>query len=417
MNPTRDTVDYIKGLGLVIITWHHLIYNNLPGYFPLLGNQFVSFYFIVSGYGIYYSLENTLHGTLGRDVLAFYTRRCIRIFPMYWLWFAFGYPFGHRPVLLDFFLLSLDHPPMWFLNAIFHCYLVAPLLYVFIKRRGLASLWYFVLVLAAVNVACHQLGVPHRLAYAYMKVFFLHIFFFACGMLLPGLMDKRLPLRRPGAVLAALLAVFVFAALQITRHAFKPLALPAVEFLGMTVNPYVALLTLTAVVMSLILLQHNPILPLRNAFMLIGTYSLPAYLLNDYYGNYIVYALGKGRNLFAYFTVFVLFFPVLLCLCICFQKLVSFDFTARTRPPWPEYRTSVPAACTAGPGPKPGQPTLKPDENPGICGCWYLETSLRHWGDQMTEPTLAALIPPRTPPPCPGRSSQAITFGLNTVFH
>jgi peptidoglycan/LPS O-acetylase OafA/YrhL len=327
MDSTNEAANYIKGFCITLITWHHLIYDNFPGHFSYLGNEFVAFYFIVSGYGIFYSLEEKLHGRRLHGILRFYGKRFIRLYPMYWIWFAFGYyPKSGRSAVLDFFLLSLDHPPVWFLNAIVYCYLLSPVLFLVARRLKLWSLAVFTVALLLINVAGHDWQLPFRLAYVYRDIYFFYLFFFASGMVFPWLLARNFPTGRLGLYVAPLLLVFIFCAVQVTHHPLVSLFPPEVSVWNFKLNYYCVPFYLSAMSLTFVILKGLPRLPLQKALIIVGQYSLPIYLVNDYLGYLVVRLLGKGYPDLVYFLVFAGLFPLLVLGCALAQKIVYLPF-------------------------------------------------------------------------------------------
>ena len=348
MNSSRDAADYIKGFCIALITWHHLIYNNFPKHFSYLGNEFVSFYFIVSGFGIFFSLNKTFQGQMVSGVLDFYKKRFVRIYPMYWIWFAFGYHFkSSRTALywtlsafgdiykincsyvMDFFLISLDRPPVWFLNAIFYCYLLSPLFFLIVRKFNAWSLAIFAGILLGVNLLCHDMQIPKVLIYAYRDVYFFYLLFFGGGMLLPWLMSKKKEVHNPYIYIVPSFLLFVFFAIQVTHHPISALALPKIPIFGFDLNAYSIPFFLDAMFLTYMLLCYCPKLPLQKAFIVVGKYSLPIYLVNDYFGDTIIKVMGNGYVDAVYFLVFAIFFPLLVLACSWAQKLIYLPFKAK----------------------------------------------------------------------------------------
>jgi len=319
MDSTRDAVDYIKGVCIFIIAWGHLIFNNFQGKFTFFGNQFVAFFFIVSGYGIYLSISKSMAAGCAFDILGFYRKRFVRIFPLYWLWFGVASLTSYTLDWSDFFLCRMYDPPAWFLNAIMHCYIVAPLLYFTAKRLGWWSLPVFCLMLYAVNVLFRLMGAPDMLVYAYRKIYLFHIFLFALGMLLPLLLSIKIRLKQTTALITVCFVLFLLASLQTSSDRVELLDLTYIKLPYFHLNKYNIVLALSALAITYVMLQARPRMPLQDMLMVLGKYSLPIYLFHTYYVNGIVVLLGTDLDMGVYFIVFTAFFPVLLNPCMLFQ--------------------------------------------------------------------------------------------------
>lgn len=322
MSP-RVVSEYIKGACILLICWHHLISNNFPDRFSYLGHQFVVFFFILSGYGIHASLDAGAAKLRPFAWLAlFFLKRALRICPLYWLWLLTSYDLGTLRIA-DFFLLSLDNPPVWFLNAIMYCYLTAPLFYFVTKKLGLLSIAVYAAGLLALNAALDLARVPVVLGLAYCKMYFLHLFFFGCGMALGMPRSWKPRAKTLHLVLIVLTASFVFAALQISMFGVPGLKLPSIRIYYFPVNPYVFVFSILAVALVFTLVNSRPWMPLRHWVVPFGKCSFSIYLFHAYYVNSIVALLGKDHPTPVFFSAFVLFLPVLLFACMALEKAVG----------------------------------------------------------------------------------------------
>lgn len=321
MESTRDAVEYIKGVGIFIIAWHHLISNNFPEKFSYFGNQFVVFFFIVSGYGISMSLSKPVEKGCAFDAGEFYKKRFVRIMPLYWLWLAVAIFFTEYPLAWrDIFFIRMYDPPVWFLNAIAHCYVLSPVIYLVVKKLGLWSLLVFCLLLYAVNISFRVMGYPDTLIYAYRKIYLFHVFLFALGMLLPRMLSIKMKLKCPCSLVAAFLVAFLISALQTSNGRIEMLDLTYIKLPYFHINKYNIIFALSALAITYVMLQARPRLFGSQVFILLGKYSLSIYLFHSYYVNGIVALMGKEQHIAVYFLIFAALFPALVGACILCQN-------------------------------------------------------------------------------------------------
>uniref|UniRef100_I2Q1S8 Putative acyltransferase n=1 Tax=Desulfovibrio sp. U5L TaxID=596152 RepID=I2Q1S8_9BACT len=320
MRSTRDAVDYIKGFCIFVIAWGHLLYNNFPGKFTYFGNQFVAFFFVVSGYGIFLSLSGRVGENGKIDVASFYKKRFQRILPLYWVWFVIASFFSNPPGFQDIFLFRMYDPPVWFMNAIAHCYVLAPLLFLLIRRLEWLTLPVLCLFLYLVNASFRAIGLPDMLVYGFRKIYLFHIFLFGIGMLLPYLLSVKCDIEHQRKLIAILFGIFLLASLQTSNDHLELLDLAYIKLPYFHINKYNIILTLSVLVICFVMIQAKPAMPLQRTFVMLGKYSLPLYLFHTFYVNLVVLLLGKTYPLIVYFVAFTFFFPVLLGVCILLQQ-------------------------------------------------------------------------------------------------
>ena len=322
-NSTKIISDYIKGICIIDICWHHLIYNNFPNDFSYLGHQVVVFFFILSGYGIYKSIDaNPVVVSSASQLMTYLLKRAIRIYPLYWLWIVTSYDID-KLTLGDFLLVSLNNPPVWFLNTIIYCYIVSPLFYLISKRTGYYSLIIYTLLLLAINAILDILRIPITLCTAYCKVYFFYLFFFGCGMAIANPVRLHIKQRIYICILFITILIYVFSALQVSMFSLSIFKLQQVRIYYFPVNPYVFLFAITSIFLTFILLNGSPPLFLHKYILYFGKYSLSIYLFHGYYVQYIVSMTGNDQPFIFYFAIFVLFSPVLLAGCATIEYAVK----------------------------------------------------------------------------------------------
>ncbi|MBN1571770.1 MAG: acyltransferase family protein [Deltaproteobacteria bacterium] len=108
----RDKTNWLKGIALFNVIFLHYIgkFVTVKGWsFGML-----TFFFVMSGYGIYHSLKKN------NNIIRFYFNRALRIYPLYWIAlaiyslikgkiFSFGVIFA-----VPFFIVAPMH--LWFIT-------------------------------------------------------------------------------------------------------------------------------------------------------------------------------------------------------------------------------------------------------------------------------------------------------------
>lgn len=140
---------YLMGIAILSIMLFHQAWiygwNPVFAFFHFYGNWGVDIFFLVSGFGLYYSLKKD------NRVAHFYYRRIIRILPLCLVCGLFryivdhilpvgigGYPTGEHAISSNWLtILSWDK---WFIPVILIYYMVMPLIYKAIDRYGLKVL-------------------------------------------------------------------------------------------------------------------------------------------------------------------------------------------------------------------------------------------------------------------------------------
>lgn len=199
-----------------MLVGHYASYYAVDFYERWLFNyasEFVSIFFILGGYGLYFSLARSWKDSDGsgnvRELLAFYARRASRIYPLYWLsltitpFFFSEYQAHLHEFSLNTLAIYLAFPLVaapgiyWFIPALVQCYLAAPLCFWLIRKlglwrylalAGLATLLFFIISLKLVGFS----GLAHvdPLAVSYRGFFLGNVLLLALGMTIPLLINR-----------------------------------------------------------------------------------------------------------------------------------------------------------------------------------------------------------------------------------
>lgn len=319
---TRGVTDYLRGFAIigVLVSHYRISFSGGSEMYEGYGNALVGIFFILSGYGNYFSLRK-LAGQWPRlkpgPIVTFFRHRAIRIYPEYFL--ALGLSFwlyGREITVLDVLGLKSIY---WFVHSIIQCYLAAPLLYYGLIRLGprrlfLAASLLFILANAA-HLAFAQ-GFP-SLAFPETCIFrslvFANVYLFCLGMLLPfavSALRGKIPERKG----AFFLAVYLVFALVNGVSAYGYAMASGIAFVAATFGVCLALLAAPGG------LPGGPVI------RVLGRASYPLYLFEPFY----YYALARsGITLHGAqgLAVYLVFFPLFLAACMAIDR--GFSFLAR----------------------------------------------------------------------------------------
>jgi peptidoglycan/LPS O-acetylase OafA/YrhL len=112
MKTTYNSTDTLKGLAVISVLINHYLNMNMQGDCKGFANLIIAIFFIVSGYGIYCSLEHLVRNDklTFKLVTTFYCTRIIRIFPLYWVaYITESVLFGQDISISSFFAI---HPTL-----------------------------------------------------------------------------------------------------------------------------------------------------------------------------------------------------------------------------------------------------------------------------------------------------------------
>ena len=215
----------LMGISILLIMLEHCFMGRYTDVFLKLarnGEIGVEFFMLLSGMGIFFSLDNNPHAG------QFYKRRFMRILPSYLM--VVGTFFCWQDLIKEFkpieFISNILRIPFftqgnrwfWFFVLIVACYLIASLFYRWIKE-GRFKLWHVILLLFVVAAGCSFMA-PSG-AVRSLRLLLFRIPSFLLGMLL-GMRIKKNPVFEAGPSLVALsgVAVLLFV-LTAFRH-FMP---------------------------------------------------------------------------------------------------------------------------------------------------------------------------------------------------
>lgn len=190
----RQKTSSLKGLAIMAALVNHYLNAYVTRDYAGYANGIIALFFILSGYGLSFSLANI--AVPDRQSLSrFFGRRFLRIYPLYWLALLCAALFQQKSfsiVTILAFPLHQASGIYWFISSLMQCYLVAPFLYLLLRARGLTTYLQIVLAGAAgLQILFFALGLPFAADYFVYRDFFLgHLLLFALGLCLPALLEK-----------------------------------------------------------------------------------------------------------------------------------------------------------------------------------------------------------------------------------
>ncbi|MCC0177421.1 acyltransferase [Waterburya agarophytonicola K14] len=312
---SREATDYLKGLAIFFVYVGHFL-NVFAQLRTGYGNGFVSIFFLLSGYGIYKSLQrhdNPTHN-IRNFVLNFFQKRLTRLYPLLWLKFIL---LGLPTSILAFFALDFINPQSpWFIPAIIQCYLVAPLLFLYFRKLNIKkSVLIIVTTFILLNVALLSLGVNPVKTLAYRGLFFQNIFLFLLGFILAKI-DSFKALPKYALLLSFLIYLFCI-------NETSPLSV--LSFSGKSIL-FSLLFSCSTFLVCYAFLSRRINLPLSNFFQTSGKYSYSIYLFHGLSLTVLsaIGILNKSSEALLTNSIIALFwFPILLGFCSLLEIIIG----------------------------------------------------------------------------------------------
>ncbi|MBI5870702.1 MAG: acyltransferase [Actinobacteria bacterium] len=298
---TRATTTYLKGIAITGVVVGHTLFHYVPGSLSKtagLENCMVAIFFVLSGFGIYHSLEKSLSHSEGkkRALAVYFKNRAWRIYPLFWLslfltpffvqQFVGWHDFSPGLVIkyLGFAPFIDEYPKpadfMWFIHALIPCYLLAPILYLLLKylrpAKFLAVNLLFMLLFGFLSIwVLGHTGVLPVQTFVYRSFIFGNIFLFAIGMSISPLFSILKHVfrnRLQGYLLVGLSLVLFTGSLRYSRTQ---------DILFANSGTYLApIFFISVFILCLTVIALNPILPFRSLFSFFGTHSYSIYLFH-----------------------------------------------------------------------------------------------------------------------------------------
>jgi peptidoglycan/LPS O-acetylase OafA/YrhL len=327
---TIGSTDTLKGIAIFAVLINHYLNLNIEVESGGFANLWISIFFILSGYGIYLSLERRFtEGFKWKSVFSFYYDRFIRIFPLLWLAWILQNLLTQQK--LSIWTLTGIHGDyhFWFIPALIQCYCLSIPIFYAIKRNtpmmiaglGIAVIIFNTLIFWDI-LPSWVIKVIEFTNSEYRSIFLLHIIIFSFGMLLASYpLQKQVHLRGEefwiknisfvlfiGFILVFMIAL-KFSRLTLLQQLFQVLPLLSIAYLCIYV------------------LRNNLKL---SFFEQLGTISYSLYLYHMIFYELISRIGGFSTNSFSELMWTIILSPILVFICMKFEKLGNF-FTHRMK--------------------------------------------------------------------------------------
>ncbi len=321
MTKTIKTTNTLKGIAISTVVINHYLNLNVRGDSTGFANAWIAIFFFLSGYGLYYSLtQHNFHNSFNEYIL-FYYKRIVRIFPL--LWLAWLIELLIRKGNISFWIPTGIHASehYWFIPAILQCYLVAPVIYLAIKKRPIISISILMILIVLINYFLYfrysilLTKIANFINARWRWVYFLNILVFAYGMLF-AFFNKNITTKKGGFIhycifwILILLITILMVFLKVYSHN------KYIIEIAFQIAPIVMILLLC--VWALNFLIANAI------FEYLGRISYSIYLFHMSYYLLISNIGSFTENSIKELITTVAFFPIFIFACEYFEKMGNY---------------------------------------------------------------------------------------------
>ena len=309
----REKTNYLKAFAILAVCTNHFINGYVPVSLGGYANGFISLFFLLSGYGIYHSLNKENDMKLSNLFIPFYARRLMRIYPLFWTWCILH---GFSNGLLGFFALDFINPESpWFVPAIMQCYILAPFIFLISKRLKAKHCFAFIFIsLLFINVMLYANNFTPVRAIGYRNIFCLHIFLFYLGYLAAGVKINK-TYSKYSLFLSALLLIFFIQ--ETTPQAF--LSFSGKDYI------FPILLSISTFYLCLTLISSNTLLPFQKTMNFIGEHTYSIYLFHGISFTLLkkLHILQKNATGLSGIIVWLLTLPLFILIFALFETIVD----------------------------------------------------------------------------------------------
>lgn len=309
---TYNKTNFLKGVAIISVLINHYVNNYLSGDFFGYANGMISIFFLLSGYGIFYSLVKKHNNS------SFYLKRVLRIYPLYIISLMFyGLFTGESYSLFTYIAFPFQASGIyWFITSIIQCYILAPLVYAMLQRLGNKN--YF-LVLTAILLLTQFVTIflnikPTQQYFGYRFMVGGHLFLFFFGICIPNLQLPSLSSKRLFIVLSGVvfLGSLYFTSPTDINLLFKKSGL------------YFSSIFILSCFLFVYSIEKNQDLSLDFSLInLFGKYAFSIYLFHQlYYGILTKIGLIHKQSLLSVFVT-IICFPLFFLGCFFAEKISS----------------------------------------------------------------------------------------------
>jgi peptidoglycan/LPS O-acetylase OafA/YrhL len=326
-----ETTDTLKGIAISAVLINHYLNINVSGNQSGFANQWIYLFFVISGYGLSHSLKKRFSAGISLTLLMqYYFSRFIRIFPLLWVAFFLTLWITNRN--LSYWNLTGIHGSgfFWFIPAIVHCYLVAPLVHMAMRKHRMSFLLLPILVFVVINVLFKIPNINDEIldffsfTHARLRgIYYPHVLFFVFGFYIHKALQKKI---RSNITPTSIGAHSVFYLMLMGILIFMIIAKHYIFVLPEKLLPLA-----TLPLLAYFALNYN----IKNRiFAFLGSISYSIYLFHMSF--YLLLSnLGKFPvNSLSELIVCLILFPIFLYICTYTEKLgqlVCIKFQQHTR--------------------------------------------------------------------------------------
>jgi|GEM_PF-554141 len=319
---TNEKISYLRGLAIIAVVMNHYVIWNYSRSIEGFANGIVAFFFITSGYCVYKSLEKYTVFNIN-TVKRFLFKRFFRLYPLYLVSLVLytvyliskGAASYDLPSFMNFLAFPFYEAPRWywFIPSLLQCYLIAPFLFLIIKKYGpLKTLTIILTVMSITHISYVIIGLPITRSYfVYRFMFLSHLFIFSLSFCLSGINKDKFKLLSGNASLFISFLVFLSMVYltRVNNMIFNNSALFAAP-----------LFVLSTFLLMLCTLNNDIVLPFKKIINILGNYSYPVYLFHFFY-FYLLDKFGlitHGNTKSMIFTLILS--PIFLLACVAIEK-------------------------------------------------------------------------------------------------
>lgn len=314
---SKEKSSYLKGLAIIVVLINHYVNRYISNEYEGYANGIISIFFILSGYGLYFSM-NKYNELNINTIKLFFHKRFIRIYPLYLLSLvSISIIESKRYSIYNYLAIPFIRASdiYWFVTFLLQCYLIAPLLFLILKKYGSHRTLIVVLfVMFLTHAASFMIGFyPEN--YVYHNMFLGHIFIFSLGYCLPALSKAYLHFVSNRLNLFLSFIVFILM-ITLTRFTHDSSIHNSSSFITL-------IFFLSSFYFVVCILENNIALPFSKAIGFIGNCSYSIYLFHLFY--YLLLAkvgLIKSGNMMSIIITLALF-PIFLLACYRIEKSVN----------------------------------------------------------------------------------------------
>ncbi len=294
-------------------------------------NLWVSIFFILSGYGIFHSLEYRFYDNknISKKLIIFYYDRLIRIFPLLWISWIVQWLVTQGDISCWTLLGVHGQHHYWFIPALLQCYILSPLIYYGIKKHvniTILSLISVIVIISYLSIANHMppelIKLLDFINSKWRKVYFLYVLLFSFGLWLPTYLNAKTKTNKiyNNRIKVAFFYLFMTAILLfmvILKYKYSSSSLYGM-FLSNIALLFISLLCVYAIINQVQI----------SFFNFIGSISYSVYLFHMSFILVVDKIEGSSKDSFKELLLIIILFPLFIYLCKHLERLGGYISTS-----------------------------------------------------------------------------------------